>query len=880
MKVTFIKKVLVFPLVFTMLLGTANFPSVSAEETPEPSRKTPIMGWSSWNKFRAEITEEKFHAQIDAMKDLGLVDLGYTYFNVDDGFQDGRNPDSPYNVQHSTTKFPSGMKALADYIHSKGMKAGIYSDAGELTCGYLADNQGNNHNVGLYGYDEQDLRMYLIDWGYDFIKVDWCGGVDARLDRQERYTAIGNEIKKIEQETGKDKIYNICCWSFPGAWAVNVADSWRTGGDIAPDFGSILYQIDQIKGLAHYVGPGHVNDLDMLQVGNGMNYQEDKSHFSMWALMSSPLLLGMDVTTMSEETLSIIKNEEIIALNQDPACLQARVAKTVTGGEIWQKPLISADSGTKAVALLNRSDSPQEMTVNWADVGLKNVSSARDLWAHQDFSVGDSYTTTVPAHGIVVLKVEGDKLADSPNFFGAPTITKTATTLTATSQMMRTASGIDKVNLVASVYDENGVLKKMKSADSTITTSLRAFTSTLDVPDDFKGTLKVFYWNSDKSLNNPMTESYSYELPLKAEVNNLPNNVGPIAAKDMVKNGALLIDVRTEQEYNSSHINGSINISHDELISKASTLPADKNAPIIVYCASAKRSAQAQSILGYLGYSNVYNLGSMSNWNTAPSLSISASINKYIFPNDNVTVNYILNQNDTAEVKCSYGAASTIADAVSVDSFRIPANANGKGVVKAYLVYNDEVYAETSHEFDIYVAPTIPTVSPFAYASDLSHTWENVTIGWGIVGIDVSVSDDPLKNNPLRIAGNLFPKGIGTHATSEITMPIPSGSTRFVAVVGCDDKVKGTSTAPLGERFYTNYSVYIDDVLVKKTLDLDVGMYDVIDIAIPAGAQKIKLVSGDADDSLVIHFPDGRVDHYLANRNDHSDWGIAGFLNN
>lgn len=283
------------------------------------SRKTPIMGWASWNAYRTDITEESILSQAKKLQELGLQELGYVFVNVDDGWQNGRGEDGLVNI--NTERFPSGMKALADTLHDMGFYAGIYTDAGASTCGWESDNEKNNDDVGLYGHDEEDLRRYLIEWGYDFIKVDWCGGRRQNLSKQQRYTTIGNIVKEIEKETGDDKIYNVCCWSFPGEWVTDVADSWRTGGDIFNNFGAVLEQLDNIKSLAKYNTPGHVNDLDMMQVGNGMTYEEDKSHFSMWCMMSTPLMLGMDLNSISDETLSIISNAELIAINQDPACI-------------------------------------------------------------------------------------------------------------------------------------------------------------------------------------------------------------------------------------------------------------------------------------------------------------------------------------------------------------------------------------------------------------------------------------------------------------------------------------------------------------------------------------------------------------------------------
>lgn len=367
--------------------------------------KTPMMGWSSWNNFRVDINEQVMKAQADAMALTGLKKAGYNFVNMDDGFFGGRNEKGELLV-HSK-RFPSGMKSLADYIHSKGLKAGIYSDAGINTCASIWDKDTIGVGSGLYGHDEQDLNMMLKTWGYDFIKVDWCGGEKLGLDEQLRYTQIANHIKKIKKEA----LFNICRWQFPGKWAVDIADSWRISGDINNKFESILNIIDKNADLWKYSSPGHINDMDMLQVGRGMSYEEDKSHFTMWCIMNSPLLLGNDLRTISKETLSLVTNAEIIALNQDKLGYQARRLKKSGELEVWAKPLISTMSGEVAVALLNRSDKAASITLDMASLGfdLNKNYTVRDLWKHKDYPATKAKTENfeLPAHGVLTLKIKG-----------------------------------------------------------------------------------------------------------------------------------------------------------------------------------------------------------------------------------------------------------------------------------------------------------------------------------------------------------------------------------------------------------------------------------------------------------------------------------------
>ena len=367
--------------------------------------QTPIMGWSSWNNFHVNINEEVIKAQADFMVSSGMAAAGYSYVNIDDGFFGGRDKNGDLLVHKE--RFPNGMKVISDYIHSKGLKAGIYAEAGINTCASHWDKDTIGVGSGLMGHVRKDLKLMLKDLNYDFIKVDWCGGDWMGLDVETRYTQIANVIKEVKPST----VFNICRWGFPGKWAVQIADSWRISGDISNDFNSILHIIDLNADLWKYASPGHVNDMDMLQVGRGMSHEEDKTHFTMWSMMNSPLLAGNDLRSMSEQTISILTSKEIIALNQDPLVYQAR--RLVDNGdlEVWAKPLVSTMSGKVAVALLNRSDKAATISFDLNTVGI-DVSKGynyRDLWAKKDFERSQNKTVTfeVPKHGVVVLTIDG-----------------------------------------------------------------------------------------------------------------------------------------------------------------------------------------------------------------------------------------------------------------------------------------------------------------------------------------------------------------------------------------------------------------------------------------------------------------------------------------
>lgn len=367
--------------------------------------KSPIMGWASWNNYRVNISENIIKKQATALVSSGLSAFGYQYVNIDDGYFNNRYADGRFRLD--SIKFPNGMKVVADYIHSKGLKAGFYSEAGANTCGSIWDAQQGGVGGGLLGHDQQDISLFLKDWGFDYLKVDFCGGLEQKLDEKERYTAIANAIR----QTGRTDInYNVCRWQFPGTWVTKLANSWRISGDINPSWKSILAIIEKNTFLAQYASQGHYNDMDMLEVGRGLSQEEDQSHFSMWCILSSPLILGNDLTQLSEQTKNILTNAEVIAVNQDTTGLQAKlVSDNGKGLQVWAKHLNGKLSNERAVVLFNASEKPEKMSVSWKQLCLTGKIGLRDLWKHEDIMVqGDtSFAATVPAHGVVMLKATG-----------------------------------------------------------------------------------------------------------------------------------------------------------------------------------------------------------------------------------------------------------------------------------------------------------------------------------------------------------------------------------------------------------------------------------------------------------------------------------------
>jgi len=393
-------------LVVSIILGNASIAQNKSNKTPRP----PLMGWASWNQFGPKIDEDVIKGQSDAMVSSGLAAVGFQYINIDDGFFNKRYNDGILRID--SIKFPKGMKELADYIHSKRLKAGFYSEAGENTCGSQYSGQPGGVGGGMYGHDQHDADLFFKNWGFDFLKVDYCGGRVQKLDEKTRYT----EIRKAIDNAGRDVNFNICRWQFPGTWVTTLADSWRMSNDInftpgsKAKWRSVIGIINQNKYLAQYASLGHYNDMDMLEVGRGMSFEEDKSHFTMWCILSSPLALGCDMTKMSSETKAILTNKEIIALNQDLAGLQAHLIYENDSVQIWAKNMKDRQSKEFAVAMLNLSVRPTVLSVRWKDLNIVGKATVRDLWSHADLGNVDSvFSTTVQGHGVSAIKVNAQK---------------------------------------------------------------------------------------------------------------------------------------------------------------------------------------------------------------------------------------------------------------------------------------------------------------------------------------------------------------------------------------------------------------------------------------------------------------------------------------
>ncbi|WP_129780640.1 glycoside hydrolase family 27 protein [Peristeroidobacter soli] len=363
---------------------------------PDGQAKAPPMGWSSWNKFAEHIDDATVRAMADYLASSGLRDAGYIHVNIDDGWQ-GRRDSS--GVLQPNEKFPD-MKALADYVHSRGLKLGIYSSPGPRTCaGYQ----------GSYGHVAQDARTFAA-WGIDYLKYDLCSGEwfysDADTVKRTYY-----EMGAALQATGRPVIYSLCEYGRfdVGEWGRSVGGHlWRTTGDITDQYSSMAAIGFEKNGNAAHAGPGGWNDPDMLEVGNGgMSDDEYRTHMTLWAMSAAPLLMGHDLRQTSPAMLELLTNREVIAVDQDARGVQGRAVYKDGATEIWAKPL---RDGSVAIALFNRSESAAQMSFAPADAGLASLQSIRNLWQATELKVGET-RFTVPAHGAVMLRVRGQPLS-------------------------------------------------------------------------------------------------------------------------------------------------------------------------------------------------------------------------------------------------------------------------------------------------------------------------------------------------------------------------------------------------------------------------------------------------------------------------------------
>lgn len=395
-----------------LVIGSAN-----AQKYQELA-KTPQMGWNSWNKFACDINEDLIRETADALVYSGLRDAGYIYLNLDDCWHGQR--DSLGFIHEDPERFPSGLAVLAEYCHNRGLKLGIYSDAGRQTCA---------GRPGSFGHEYQDAIQYA-KWGIDYLKYDWCYNND--INPKGAYGLMSEALKAA----GRPILFSMCEWGTNNAheWAEPIAHSWRTTGDIGAQFAgefqfnesgwrplTVLQCMDINAELRKYAGPGHWNDPDMLEVGNGLTDSENRAHFTMWCMMASPLILGNDLTNMPKEVLNVITNKDVIAINQDILGVQGMRIERIGDLEVWLKPLEGEDW---AFCILNRGEEAASITLDWekwntvdSEVSGREISftntvyNLRNLWAADHAKVVGSTKTkkpvvaTIPSHDVLLYRL-------------------------------------------------------------------------------------------------------------------------------------------------------------------------------------------------------------------------------------------------------------------------------------------------------------------------------------------------------------------------------------------------------------------------------------------------------------------------------------------
>jgi alpha-galactosidase len=379
---------------------TLGAPQASAQSVAQ----TPPMGWNSWNFFFAKVTDQDIRASADQIVATGMKDAGYVYVNIDDAWQGKRDADG---VLHSNEKFPD-MKALADYVHSKGLKIGIYSGPGPKTCaGY----------EGSLGHEEQDAKLYA-SWGIDYLKYDLCSFHDAVMEKQapndkaaqmRLMFAAYDKMARALKATGRPIVLSLCQygWDAPWEWAPALGGNlWRTTGDINPHWDRIYAILSQQEGLEKYAGPGHWNDPDMLEVGNGkLSLAENRAHFSMWAMLASPLLAGNDLPNMKPEIKAILTNRDVIAIDQDPLGKQG--ARVYSDGEVevWMRHL---SGGAMAVAVLAAGDSrysTHPFHLDLSKLGLHGAQQGKDLWSGKTVTLTQNMPVEIESHDVWLVRI-------------------------------------------------------------------------------------------------------------------------------------------------------------------------------------------------------------------------------------------------------------------------------------------------------------------------------------------------------------------------------------------------------------------------------------------------------------------------------------------
>jgi alpha-galactosidase len=391
------------------VLALASLGGFSQESAaPQVVAQTPPMGWNSWNYFAGKVTDKDIRDSADQIVSTGMKDAGYIYVNIDDTWEGERDASG---VLHANSKFPD-MKALADYVHSKGLKIGIYSSPGPKTCAGFE---------GSLGHEEQDAQLYAR-WGIDYLKYDLCSFIPSIMEKQapndkaaqmRLMIAAYDKMGKALKATGRPIVYSLCQygWDAVWEWAPSIGGNlWRTTGDISPHWDRIYAIVSQQSGLESYAGPSHWNDPDMLEVGNGkLSLAENRAHFSMWAMLAAPLLAGNDLPNMKPEIKAILTNRDVIAIDQDALGRQGVRAYSDGEVEVWTRQL---SGGASAIAVVNAGSdryATHPFHLNLAKLGLHGTQSGKDLWTGKPITLADNQPLELASHDVLLVRIDAPK---------------------------------------------------------------------------------------------------------------------------------------------------------------------------------------------------------------------------------------------------------------------------------------------------------------------------------------------------------------------------------------------------------------------------------------------------------------------------------------
>ena len=392
---------------FALTCLMAASPTPVAAQAPQAVAQTPPMGWNSWNFFFGKVTDKDIRDSADQIVATGMKDAGYVYVNIDDTWEGERDANG---VLHTNAKFPD-MKALADYVHSKGLKIGIYSGPGPKTCaGYAAS----------LGHEDQDAQLYA-SWGIDYLKYDLCSYGKNMQDeapgdkaaQMRLMIAAYDKMAKALKATGRPIVFSLCQYGWDAVWEWAPAlggNLWRTTGDVQPNWGSIYNIVSQQEGLEKYSGPGHWNDPDMLEVGNGkLSPAENRTHFSMWAMLAAPLLAGNDLPNMKPEIKAILTNRDVIAIDQDK--LGAQGSRIYSDGEVdvWSRHLAG---GAMALAVLDAGSdrySSHPFHLDLGKLGLHGAQTGKDLWTGKTVELTDNMAIELGSHDVLLIRLDTPK---------------------------------------------------------------------------------------------------------------------------------------------------------------------------------------------------------------------------------------------------------------------------------------------------------------------------------------------------------------------------------------------------------------------------------------------------------------------------------------